>query len=322
VRSWRQLNHDKKTIWDETEAPTPNDEYLFYQTLVGAWPLGAAAEELPASFAERIRGYMLKAIREAKDQTSWNNQNQRYEAAVVHFVDSVVQSRDFRQVFLPFQQKVAQLGMLNSLAQTLIKLTVPGVPDIYQGNEFWEFSLVDPDNRRPVDYAVRQEVLRQLHSYKDESGSGAGTRELLQNPSDGRIKLYMIWKLLGLRNRHRDLFRDGEYVPLGTLGEHVNHVLAFARTGHTESIIVAVPRLCAKLLKGKQPLCPGCDVWQDTRIQLSFGGTSFQNLFTGELVWARENGNVSELPAAQLFAHFPVALLIAAKEQNSDSIGQ
>ncbi len=322
VRSWRQLNHDKKTIWDETEAPTPNDEYLFYQTLVGAWPLGAAAEELPASFAERLRGYMLKAIREAKDQTSWNNQNQRYEAAVVHFVDSVVQSRDFRQVFLPFQQKVAQLGMLNSLAQTLIKLTVPGVPDIYQGNEFWEFSLVDPDNRRPVDYAVRQQVLRQLHSYKDESGSGAGTRELLQNPSDGRIKLYMIWKLLGLRNRHRDLFRDGEYVPLGTLGEHANHVLAFARTGHTESIIVAVPRLCAKLLKGKLPLCPGCDVWQDTRIQLSFGGTSFQNLFTGELVWARENGNVSELPAAQLFAHFPVALLIAAKEQNSDSIGQ
>src|SRR5437667_3152842 len=319
VRSWRQLNHDKKTIWDETEAPTPNDEYLFYQTLVGAWPLGAAAEELPASFAERVRGYMLKAIREAKDQTSWNNQNQRYEAAVVHFVDSVVQSRDFRQVFLPFQQKVAQLGMLNSLAQTLIKLTVPGVPDIYQGNEFWEFSLVDPDNRRPVDYAVRQQVLRQLHSYKDESGSGAGTRELLQNPSDGRIKLYMIWKLLGLRNRHRDLFRDGEYVPLGTLGEHVNHVLAFARTGHTESIIVAVPRLCAKLLKGKLPLCPGCDVWQDTRIQLSFGGTSFQNLFTGELVWARENGNVFELPAAQLFAHFPVALLIAAKEQNSDS---
>ena len=112
----------------------------------------------------------------------------------------------------------------------------------------------------------------------------------------------------------RDLFRDGEYVPLGTLGEHANHVLAFARTGQTESILVAVPRLCAKLLKGGLPFCPDCDVWQDTRIQLSFGGTSFHNLFTGELVLAKENGNVSELPVAQLFAHFPVALLIAARE--------
>jgi (1->4)-alpha-D-glucan 1-alpha-D-glucosylmutase len=315
LRSWRQLNHDKKTFWDKMEAPTPNDEYLFYQTLIGAWPLGAAAEEPLSSFAERVRGYMLKAIREAKDQTSWNNQNHRYEAAVVNFVDSVVQSRDFREVFLPFQQKVGHLGMLNSLAQTLIKLTVPGVPDIYQGNEFWEFDLVDPDNRRPVDYSVRQTVLQQLQSYKAESSSAAGAREVLQNPSDGRIKLYVIWKLLGLRNRNRDLFRDGEYLPLETLGGHANHVLAFARTSQAESIIVVVPRLCAKLLKGEPPLRPGCNVWEDTRIQFSFsGGTLFRNLFTGQSVRARKNGDVSELPARQLFADFPIALLTAATE--------
>ena len=313
VRSWRDLNHNKKTVWDKMEGPTPNDEYLFYQTLIGAWPLEASTEQPPSSFVERVRGYMLKAIREAKDQSSWNRQNQRYEAAVANFVDSVVQSRNFREVFLPFQQKVAHLGMLNSLAQTLIKLTVPGVPDIYQGNEFWKFDLVDPDNRRPVDYSVRQTVLQQLHSYKDEWGSKEGAREFLQCPSDGRIKLYVIWKLLGLRNRNRDLFRDGAYLPLETLGEHADHVLAFARKTQTESIIVAVPRLCAKLLKGEQPLCPNCNVWEDTRIQFSFGsGTSFRHLFTGQSVRARKNGDVSELSAGQLFADFPIALLTTA----------
>jgi (1->4)-alpha-D-glucan 1-alpha-D-glucosylmutase len=315
VRSWHQLNHNKKTLWDKMEAPTPNDEYLFYQTLIGAWPLGAPAEQPPSSFVERVRGYMLKAIREAKDQTSWNSRNQRYEAAVANFVDSVVQSRDFRELFLPFQQKVAHLGMLNSLAQTLIKLTVPGVPDIYQGNEFWKFDLADPDNRRPVDYSVRQTLLQQLQSHKDEWGSGAVAREFLQNPSDGRIKLYVIWKLLALRNGNRNLFHDGDYLPLETLGEHANHVLAFARTGQSKSVIVAVPRLCARQLKGDLPLRPSCNAWEDTRIQFSFSsGKLFRNLFTGQSVRARKNGDVCELPAGELFADFPIALLIAATQ--------
>jgi (1->4)-alpha-D-glucan 1-alpha-D-glucosylmutase len=320
VRSWRQLNRSKKIFWDKMEdrtpeAPTPNDEYLFYQTLIGAWPLQASTEQPPSSFIERVRGYMLKAIREAKDYTSWNNQNQRYEAAVADFVDSVVQSTEFREVFVPFQQKVAHLGMLNSLAQTLIKLTVPGVPDIYQGNEFWKFDLVDPDNRRPVDYSVRQRALQQLVSDKDELGSAAVARELLQKPDDGRIKLYVMWKLLGLRNRNRELFRDGDYLPLETLGQHANHALAFARTGQAESIIVAVPRLCARLLKDELPLSPGSNVWEDTRIQYSFSsGKLFRSLFTGQSVRARKNGELFELPAGELFADFPIALLIAATD--------
>ena len=297
------------------EAPTANDEYLFYQTLTGAWPLGASLEQPPSSFVERVRGYMLKAIREAKDQTSWNSQNQRYEEAVANFVDSVVQSRDFREAFLPFQQKVTHLGMLNSLAQTLIKLTVPGVPDLYQGNELWKFDLVDPDNRRAVDYSVHQTLLQQLQSGIDEWGSAAVASELLQHPSDGRIKLYVIWKLLGLRNHYRDLFRDGNYLPLETVGEHANHVLAFARTDQSESVIVAVPRLSARLLKGDLPLRPGCNVWDDTRIQFSFSsGKLFRNLFSGSCVRARKNGEVSELSAGELFADFPIALLIAATE--------
>src|SRR5262249_29982004 len=154
---WHELNRCKKTTCNGVETPTPNDEYLLYQTLIGAWPLGSENGSLPASFGDRIRSYMLKAIREAKDKTSWQHHNDCYESAACGFVDSVLQCEKFREVFLPFQRKIAYFGMLNSLSQTLLKLTVPGVPDIYQGNELWEFNLADPDNRRPVDYAVREE---------------------------------------------------------------------------------------------------------------------------------------------------------------------
>jgi (1->4)-alpha-D-glucan 1-alpha-D-glucosylmutase len=206
VRNWRKLNRARKTLSGESEAPAANDEYLLYQTLVGAWPLGIA-DNPGQTFSRRICDFMRKAIREAKENTNWANPNQSYESAVTSFVNSVLESQEFRDSFVPFQERIAYFGMLNSLAQTLIKLTVPGVPDIYQGTELWEFSLVDPDNRREVDYDTRH---RALHSLKNKLGSNhqlatAESRELAQD-TEGRSKLYTVWKALGralrfLKNR-------------------------------------------------------------------------------------------------------------------------
>jgi (1->4)-alpha-D-glucan 1-alpha-D-glucosylmutase len=160
VRQWRLLNQRKKLVMDGLEAPTRNDEYLFYQVLIGAWPPG---EKTPSvELRERLKNYMLKAAREAKEFTSWANQNHEYESALSSFVEGVLDttfSQEFIADFLDFQHRIAAVGAMNSLSQVLIKLASPGVPDIYQGNELYEFRLVDPDNRQPVDYTLRQKLL-------------------------------------------------------------------------------------------------------------------------------------------------------------------
>src|SRR5262249_1999857 len=148
--------------------PDPNDEYLLYQTLIGAWPFAMLGQVPPTSFRDRICGYMIKAVREAMDKTSWARRNEAYESALTHFVSAILQSKEFLDAFSPFQRKISYFGMLNSLSQTLIKLTVPGVPDIYQGNELWTLHLVDPDNRRQVDYAVRREALGRIVASEEQ----------------------------------------------------------------------------------------------------------------------------------------------------------
>jgi (1->4)-alpha-D-glucan 1-alpha-D-glucosylmutase len=319
VRTWRDLNRRNKTPCNGTEAPTANDEYLLYQTLIGAWMFQNPKAKQSQDFAARIREYMRKAIREAKDKTSWARPNESYESAVTSFAGSLSESEEFLQAFLPFQHKVAFFGMLNSLAQTLIKLTVPGVPDIYQGNELWSFDLVDPDNRRPVDYTIRKDLLRRVQNSNAVSGGRAKAfaNELAHNMEDGRIKMYVIWKALELRNRDAKLFREGAYIPLESRGEQAKHVVAFARKRETGCVIVAVPRLTAKLLKGETRLpCDG-DVWQDTRIELPYKeGKQLRNVFTGTVLGTdvRDSGTV--LAATRLFADFPVALLVSGPEGN------
>jgi len=312
VQTWHKLNRDKKSMCNGKEAPDPNDEYLLYQTLVGAWPFEIASQNPPPAFRDRICSYMIKAVREAMDKTSWAKHNQVYESAVTHFVSSILQSNEFLEAFAPFQRKIAYFGMLNSLSQTLTKLTVPGVPDIYQGNELWAFNLVDPDNRRPVDYAVRRDALRRMLTLqeRDAGQSNELSADMVTNMEDGRIKLYVIWKTLDLRNRYANLFRYGQYISLESLGENAEHVVAFARAHATGTVIVAVPRLTAKLMKGEAALPRGCEVWRGTAIQLSFKApTELRNLFTGGLVPVEDNGNFSALAAKDLFADFPVALL-------------
>lgn len=309
VRTWREMNRDKKTFHEAEGAPTPNDEYLLYQTLVGAWPTDGEKKYPRVHFVKRISEYMLKAVREAKEKTSWANQNRDYENALTKFVNGVLGSQEFRADFVPFQRKISHFGMLNSLSQTLIKLTVPGVPDFYQGNELWEFNLVDPDNRRAVDYGRRGRMLAEFKQVCiggcDQQATFA--RALAEKMDDGRIKAYLIWKTLNLRKNHPDLFQLGEYVPLEITGERAKHLLAFARRHGTRTLIVLAPRLCAQLLAGELRMPKGDEVWHDVQIRIPGDGGSFRNLFTGE-TYAVGHG---EGLGKHLLHNFPVALLLS-----------
>jgi len=313
LRIWRSLNRQWKVMANGAEAPEPNDEYLLYQTLVGAWPYEITDGNPPPPFGDRIRNYMLKAMREAKEKTGWAKHNEPYESAVSEFINSILQSAEFLDAFRPFQRKVAYFGMLNGLSQTLLKLTVPGVPDIYQGNELWEFRLADPDNRYQVDFAIREKALEHLRRNRPEGSEQlqAFTRELLARPENGQVKLYLIWTTLSLRKANPDLFGDGDYLPLRSMGEHAKHVIAFARANESAKVMVMATRMCAKLFQGEPCLPSGAAFWKDTRIHLPDRlGQLFRNVFTGTSVEAEIQPNGSALSAAHLFEEFPVALLV------------
>lgn len=311
LRRWRDWNRSRRRTVEGKPAPSRNDEYLLYQTLVGAWPLEEMHHEGWSTFVDRIEQYMLKAIREAKEHTSWANPNEEYENALRQFVHAILEGRKnnrFRNDFAEFHRRVARLGMFNSLGQTLLKLTVPGVPDIYQGNELWEFSLVDPDNRRPVAYAERQRVLRELKECEAGRGAGSCAPMLLQHWQDGRIKMFVTRKALSARNKYPELFRMGSYLPLSANGSRGEHVCAFVRQHNGQKVMVVVPRLCASLLNGNKENPVGEEVWSDTKIELPAAAASeYRNAFTGENVGAQEN----LVPVASLLATFPLGLFVS-----------
>jgi (1->4)-alpha-D-glucan 1-alpha-D-glucosylmutase len=315
LRDWQRLNRRHKRLVNDKPAPLPNDEYLLYQTLVGAWPAEPLSDENDWKiFRERIENYMLKAVREAKQYTSWINRNADYETAVSSFVRALLTSGEKNQFlddFLPFQRRIARIGIWNSLSQTLLKLTCPGVPDIYQGNELWDFSLVDPDNRRPVDFVRRQQAFANIRGLG--SGPDALSRgRLIETPEDGRLKLYLTWKTLCLRKQRPNLFQAGEYVPLAVAGAKANHVVAFTRKYEGTSVLVIVPRLVASLLNDNDIDLPpiGPKVWEDTHVLLPFcdGSETYQNAFTGEVLNLQKHGGYAKIDVAQVFAEFPLAL--------------
>jgi (1->4)-alpha-D-glucan 1-alpha-D-glucosylmutase len=313
LRDWKRFNRRHKRLLNDTPAPSPNDEYLLYQTLVGAWPLEPLREaEEWRLFSERIEAYMLKAIREAKENTSWINRNTEYEAAVSSFVKMLLtpgEKNRFLADFVTFQRRVSRIGLLNSLAQTLLKLTCPGIPDIYQGNDSWDFSLVDPDNRRSVNYALRQRMFELFRGWGN-APSVPQMRNLAENPEDGRQKLYLIWKTLCFRQQHPDIFSQGEYLPLSVDGAKASHVVAFVRKFGTSNVIVVVLRQIAGLL-GDLDLQPaGMQMWQDTQILLPFctGSEQYRNVFTGEILRPEKTPSRLGIPVSKLLAEFPVAL--------------
>jgi (1->4)-alpha-D-glucan 1-alpha-D-glucosylmutase len=305
---WRDLNAAKKSVVNEKPAPAPNDEYFFYQILLGAWPAEEPGPRQLQSVRERMVACMLKSIKEAKSHTSWINPNAEYEQATRKFVEQVLadtSTNAFLNDFKPFQRKLAFFGRLNSLAQVLLKLTAPGVADFYQGTELWDLNLVDPDNRQPVDYNVRRGLLAELKAQLVQASISHAQfhSDVLNDDQIGRSKLYLIWRVLEFRNRHRAVFDGGNYVPLAVEGAKKEHVCAFARVLQHETVIVVVPRLVAGLLK-EQRLPLGPDVWEDTRLQLA-GAGRFLNVFSGQIL----DGSQNELLVSQIFSEFTVALL-------------
>jgi len=315
VRRWTILNRTRKNKIDNKKAPSKNDEYALYQILLGTWPLQDLDETQQENFAERIQQYAIKVVREAKVHSSWININEEYEKAITGFVSSILAGSDNRFLvdFLPFQRQVARFGLINSLSQLLLKLTAPGVPDIYQGDELWRFDLVDPDNRRPVDYASRREILKEM---ADRFPAEGGNRleeaiRLLTNIEDGRVKFFVLQQTLSYRKLHQALFREGRYVPLAATGERADQIVTFARVSGEEVCLVVVPRLVVSLLGFPSETLPVGEVWSETAIALpeSMSAKRFRNVFTAEQISTRKGPAGPELLIRDLLANFPVALL-------------
>ncbi|MEW5853564.1 MAG: malto-oligosyltrehalose synthase [Myxococcota bacterium] len=287
-------------------APDRNEEYLLYQTLLGSWPFEEPVGEARKAYEERLVAYMRKATKEAKVNTSWINANPEYDAAVEGFVRAVVGRDDvLGEAFHDLARVVAFHGMWSSLSKSLLKFTSPGVPDTYQGTEMWDLSLVDPDNRRPVDWALRQRALNGILDRKANARDLC--RELMRHATDGRIKLYVAYTALRTRRRLPDLFGPlGAYVPLSALGAQPDHVVAFSRRHGEHELVVLVPRLTAVLAGGRME-APVGPVWTDTWLPLAEG--RFTNLFTGEPLSTRDREGISALDLDQVLADFPVALL-------------
>ncbi|OPX20620.1 MAG: malto-oligosyltrehalose synthase [Desulfobacca sp. 4484_104] len=304
LKKWTRLNKKHKKIKGAQGIPDKNDEYLLYQTLIGAFPFDPA--EYP-SFVERIKQYMIKAVREAKIHTGWTTPDTEYEATLLAFIDDILaptDSNQFLDEFLPFQKLVAHYGMFNSLSQTLLKITCPGVPDFYQGTELWELNLVDPDNRRPVDFDLRRQFLNEIKE-RGRKEPLALINDLWASREDGRLKLFLIYQALQARRQHEQLFQAGSYLPVPATGKYKDQVVSFLRIQKKSAALVVLPRLLTAVINTAElPL--GLEIWQDTAIILPQALNNGLDSFTG-----RSIDNQVELLVGDLLSHFCAALVIS-----------
>jgi len=327
IPRWARINARGRSVLDGRAYPSRNEEYLLYQTLVGTWPLTAMTGDDERQYRDRILAYMHKAMREAKVFTNWLNPSQPHEQAMTRFVEFVLapENTAFRNEFVPFEERIARYGLYNSLAQVTLKVGAPGVPDFYQGTELWDFSLVDPDNRRVVDYERRRTLLQELNAALERDGAPALAERFTTEPRDDRAKLFTTSALLRFRRAHLALFQCGGYYPLDVEGVRREHVFAFARAHGRQRVVVVVPRLIATLLPDTnvQPL--GERVWGDTRIELPADApTSYRHVLTQHCI--RACADEQDIPSfddrsrcprhgrrtlrvADIFLHFPVAFL-------------
>lgn len=328
LRRWSRMNASRRRTLEGAAAPSRNDEYLLYQTLLGTYPtetMDAAALE---AYRDRIERYMLKAVREAKVNSSWVNVNSEYEEAMSAFVRALLgrlESNPFLDDLALLVRPIAWFGMLNSLSMTLLKLTSPGVPDFYQGNEIFDLSLVDPDNRRPVDYSRRKALSDDLERIADSPAEAlpAGVRAFFNAPYDGRAKLWLVRRALEFRRKHGDLFLKGDYHPVAASGERSRHLVSYARRLGNAGIVVAAGRLFASMGLEPGTLPVGEAAWGDTVLELAFlpQGTRLVNVLTGVTM---ETDALRRVPLSRAMTHFPAALLaygVAGGSPRSDATG-
>jgi glycogen operon protein len=296
VQGWAQVSEAHKTSPGGVPAPTRADEYMFYQALVGAWPFGWDGEQGREGFIQRMQGFMQKATKEAKQQTSWIAPDAAYDGAVQGFVKAALENTELRHSVRDFCDRIGPSAAMNALSRTLLRLCSPGIPDTYQGSELWNQSLVDPDNRRPVDYAQRRAQLEKLTATSERSEL---IQDLLETWADGTIKLFVTQVALQTRQHLPELFLQGEYAALPA-GEHA---IAFSRTKDARSVVVCLPRLSLRLTGGERTWPLG-DVWREQNIPVPTG--RYRDAFTGR--YLRSHGH---LRLADCFTLFPLALLVS-----------
>lgn len=299
VKQWQQLDHSEKT----NDLPDTNDEYFIYQTLIGAYPMPDQDED---DFENRLKEYLAKALREAKMHTNWAQPNEEYEQAAIKFAISLLNKQGvFWKSFEAFHRRIADLGIINSLAQVLLKYTCTGMPDLYQGGELWDLSLVDPDNRRPVDYSLRQSFIDKHPNWED----------LWDNRHDGHIKQKLTAVMLKARLENADVFSQGEYVPLKIKGKYKEDILAFARHFNGKWYLSAVPLHFAAISTDISE--PAHFDWDDTRIVLPESAPfSWKNLLTGKAGYSARH-----IPISEIFAEIPLAFLRLQQSKNKRSAG-
>jgi (1->4)-alpha-D-glucan 1-alpha-D-glucosylmutase len=329
VFRWRESNRRHKRSLPSGEAPDAREEYLLYQSLLGTWPLEPLDARSHRDYVERLTRYMVKALREAKRHTSWLRPERAYEEAVSEFASKLLDpnaSVRFVDDFSYFERSVRRAGLLNALSRTVLKATIPGVPDFYQGTELWGLRLVDPDNRGPVDFERRREMLKGIVEEWEEgtaavNGNGAGgvgafLGRLLGTLEDGRAKLYLTWRLLRLRRERPELFSGGSYVPLAVEGERRDHVIAFSRVRGSERVHVAAARFFMSL--PEPPI--GDSAWEGTSIALDEPRPArYREALSGRTlqIGSNESQPTSEcrLRLPDAFRHAPFAVLEPLGEQ-------
>jgi len=316
IRRWSKMNRVRKTQLDGAPAPDANEEYLLYQTLVGTWPLREMNAAEHAEYVQRIRAYMQKALHEAKTHSSWISPNAEYDKAIDDFIERLLEpsgDNPFLQDFRQFQGPVARAGMWNSLSQLLLKIASPGVPDFYQGTELWSFHLVDPDNRQPVDYAMREQIARRLKTESDKDPAALLCR-LANNPCDGAIKLFLTGRALRFRREHLDLFAEGSYTALSAKGNRANHVVGFARGSENQTVLALAGRFFLRMCNS-HGVPWGEQTWGSTSVLLPkrIASVKFRDVISGQTIEAEQRGDELTLPLAKVFARCPAALLFSER---------
>ncbi|MEO8050152.1 MAG: malto-oligosyltrehalose synthase [Acidobacteriota bacterium] len=322
ISRWARANASARTLVRGKYAPDRSDEYLYYQALLGAWPPEATGPPERA-FIDRMSDYMQKAVKEKKTHSSWMHPSADYDNAVSKFVERSLTGRNacvFLPLFLPFQERVASIGMINSLSQLILKIGSPGVPDFYQGSELWDLNLVDPDNRRAVDFGLREQWLESMRPLLEPQYAADvqihAVQDMLQHWQDGRIKLFAMAAALGARRRYPEVFVGGEYIPLAPNGPAAQNVVAFARAAGNQRAVILAPRLVAGLSGVNASFPIGAAIWQDVHVPLpeNWGKECYRNIFTGEAVLPTATTEPQALPLADIFKVMPIAVLVNERE--------